>query len=430
MSASSTNPMKRREYPKRSGVFIKPIIDWQVVGGERKAYAAYQVTIPKKLAGSRRIRKQFSTVKEAEKFAAAQHRGKVDEGKAYFRATDGERSEFAAVLPKLREVGLSLTAAVEYALVHMNPKGGVMTVEATVEELRRRKHNRFKKGTLSWDTYRDFKSKAEGFAAAFPDTLLRDVVAGDVVSWLEEMEARPRTIKNHFSMVNSVLKYAVAREYLVKSPTDSLTIEEKKELYGDDDALTEPSILTVDEAEQLLHGALGRPDLALLPAVVLALFCGIRTTELRRLHWSHVKDHESRPIVTIPSGIAKKRRIRNVDIPENAQAWLSLCRERRGRITYSPVNDDYYKRFRRLLEHLGYRVQQPDGSWKSHWKSNSMRHSFGSYHFAKSDDSIETSRLLGHKSSDDVLFEHYRALATRESGEAFFSISPPPGRGY
>ena len=53
-----------------------------------------------------------------------------------------------------------------------------------------------------------------------------------------------------------------------------------------------------------------------------------------------------------------------------------------------------------------------------------MRHSFGSYHFALHGNSLETSRQLGHRASDQVLFDHYRALATKEQAERYFAIKP------
>ena len=53
-----------------------------------------------------------------------------------------------------------------------------------------------------------------------------------------------------------------------------------------------------------------------------------------------------------------------------------------------------------------------------------MRHSFGSYHYAQYGNSIETARILGHKSDDNVLFSHYRALTTKEQGIAYFAIYP------
>ena len=39
---------------------------------------------------------------------------------------------------------------------------------------------------------------------------------------------------------------------------------------------------------------------------------------------------------------------------------------------------------------------------------------------------LETSRLLGHNASYQVLFDHYCALATRAQAEACFAICPPP----
>ena len=57
------------------------------------------------------------------------------------------------------------------------------------------------------------------------------------------------------------------------------------------------------------------------------------------------------------------------------------------------------------------------------WNANAMRHSFGSYHYALHEDSMWTSKELGHKANDDVLFEFYRALTTKAQGEKYFSIS-------
>ncbi len=53
-----------------------------------------------------------------------------------------------------------------------------------------------------------------------------------------------------------------------------------------------------------------------------------------------------------------------------------------------------------------------------------MRHSFGTYHYALNGNSISTSRELGHKADDTVLFDHYRALTTKNEAEKFFSITP------
>ena len=77
----------------------------------------------------------------------------------------------------------------------------------------------------------------------------------------------------------------------------------------------------------------------------------------------------------------------------------------------------------------GFGANDAKGVWQSTWENNAMRHSFGSYHYALHGNPLETARLLGHKASDQVLFDSYRALATKAHAEAFFAISPPATAG-
>ena len=53
-----------------------------------------------------------------------------------------------------------------------------------------------------------------------------------------------------------------------------------------------------------------------------------------------------------------------------------------------------------------------------------MRHSFGTYHFALYEDPLKTSVEMGHKTGDDVLFEHYRSLAKKDEAKEYFNIFP------
>jgi integrase len=119
--------------------------------------------------------------------------------------------------------------------------------------------------------------------------------------------------------------------------------------------------------------------------------------------------------VTVGASIAKKRRIRHVEIPANALQWLSLVPDRTGPVSRNAHFNDHQKRFKKLLKQAGFKK----------WEPNAMRHSFGTYHYALHRDPLETARLLGHKASDEVLFAHYRALATQDTGTAFFLIEPP-----
>ena len=169
-----------------------------------------------------------------------------------------------------------------------------------------------------------------------------------------------------------------------------------------------PSILTVKQAEKLLNMAAGPDGLELLPYVVLGLFCGIRTTELLQLDWRDVNFDDRR--VTVGPRIAKKRRIRNVEIPGNAGLWLAPYQGRTGRI--APPN---------TVKRLTRKVAPKAGIEK--WPTNCVRHSFGSYFFAMTEDAAKTAARLGHP-GDDQLFAHYRALTTKASGKAYFDLKP------
>lgn len=207
---------------------------------------------------------------------------------------------------------------------------------------------------------------------------------------------------------------------------DRLTEGDRRELYGTEDE-KEPEILTPSETERMLNAALDNQDLDLLGAVTLGLFCGLRTEELKKIQWKDVRLDEG--FVTVGSAIAKKRRIRNVTLSENALQWLSKCKDRSGAVTRSTSFNDFQKRFQRLLRHAGFTEKFTDDKGKERervvWKKNAMRHSFGTYHYALHCDSIKTSTQLGHRQGDNVLFEHYRALATKKQAEAYFGIVPP-----
>lgn len=427
MGESSTGFLEKWEHPKKSGIFIRPVIYSKVSNGKETLYTSYQVNVPAEVTGTIRKRRRCKDKAKAEEYAAKEYRGSRKNGEVYFKATENERLEFGICLPKLREKGISLTEAVDFALVHLRPKGGDRTLKQVVDEMNESRKKRFERGSLRKTSYDDFLWKSNRFADSFPELPVNRLTKEDVVDWIEDVGGSPRTNKNFLATVSHIFKHSVQSRYVVASPVDYLTDQERKALCAGNDDDKEPSILTISETERLLNTAVEHPELNMLGAVVLGLFCGIRTSELKLLTWSSVRDDEQNPFVTIASSIAKKRRIRNVDIPRNALAWLTLCDRKHDRVAFSPINDDFHRRFRLLRMHAGF-GKNVEGKWKSTWGNNAMRHSFGTYHFAKHGDSMETSRLMGHKGNDEVLFSNYRALAKREDGDAFFEIKPSPAQ--
>lgn len=412
MAAKKLNGLEKWEYPSHSGISIKEIVN----RNDGKAYnGSFQVIIPAKLTGGGRIRKQCSTLKEAKKYAQEQFNGSKTEGQSFFKISEDERLQFAYFLPKLRDAGITIHEAVEHALRTLRPVGGDRTIDQIVQELIDSKQKRYERDDISERTYRDFRHRATAFADEFKGTLAAEFqMTGNegIKEWLIEMEVEPRTTQNYLNITAEVLKYAKQKRYMLYNPLELLTDAERKELCGSGKP-KEPHILTVQESRKLINTAHEtESELGLLGAVVMGLFCGIRTEEIKRLEWSAVKLDEN--IVTIGADIAKKRRIRHVTIPQNARQWLLEMGQRTGPVVKNDHYNHYQKRFKKMRMKAGFEA----------WHANSMRHSFGSYHFALHGNSIETSRELGHKTNDDVLFDHYRALATKLQGKEYFSIVP------
>jgi integrase len=410
------------EFPEASGIRIREKIN---TSGKDSYKTSYAVTVPVKVTGGARLRKQFKSLDAAKKFAKEQRDGKEVQGKVFFSATDRERNEFADLLPKLRDAGVTLREAVEFALPRLRPAGGDKTLSGVIEELRASKLAMLEKGTLREHSERAFRIRSEKVRVEFGDVLVRDLILDEVKSWLSCMELAPRTIKNHLNCLAEIINYSTARKYAAENILDGLTTNDRKELYGEVEA-KEPGILTPNEADRLITAALDNPDLDMLAAVSFGLFCGIRTEELKRLDWKDVRFDEG--FVTISGKIAKKRSIRNVTISDNAALWISLCAKQEGPVTRSEFFNDYDHRFRKLLSKAGFTKKVKVNEKEKEvieWKKNAMRHSFGTYHFALHEDSIKTSNQLGHRQGDHVLFEHYRALATKKQAENYFGIVPP-----
>ena len=316
------------------------------------------------------------------------------------------------------QIGKTVDDLVAYAIERLSPAGGIKTLGAVVDEMIELKRGWLERGDLRKDSLRDFESRAGRIKHDIGSVLLGDLTKEILYEWLRGLGVAHRTVKNYRMILSEVLKFAEQKKYLLANPVKEFTRHDVKELEGRADEMQQPAVLTPAEARRLIEGAFAQPELDLGAAVTLGLFAGIRTEELKRLRWSAVRLNDPQPIVVIGPEIAKKRRIRNVPLNEAAAAWLRKWRSLVELTPDTPIArsqhaNDYQKRFQRLCRSAGIA-----------WEKNAMRHSFATYHYARHGDSIETSRLLGHKTDDTVLFAHYRALSDGGTAEQYFALRP------
>lgn len=373
--------------------------------------SSWRVEVGARVTGDKRIIRQFPTEEEAKTYAQGMHGQRENHGVRGFALSDDQRVDAVQALEVLAPFGVNLKEAAEFYAKHAKPPAGDRTVSEVVAELLDFKETRQKARPRY---LMDLKSRLGRFAATFGERMIKDVRSDEIEEWLFSDKALGDLSRDNYRRALGVLfsfaqgrrsgKQFTGRAYLTANPMEGVHLSDIEK--------PSPKILTVAESEALLnHAVKAEAEKGMLAFITLGLFCGLRTSELLQISWSHVRLDGADSFVTVPAGIAKKRRIRNVELPENARAWLALAkRETSGAI--APPNAA--KRLPAIGRKAGINP----------WPSNCMRHSFGSYDFARHGNASLTSGKLGHR-GDEILFEHYRSLTSRKEGERFFHVYPP-----
>ena len=413
------------EYPAGSGIKIHRIRNKTGSDDSRKDFGhSFRVRIPARLNGGIRKDRQFADIGSAKTFARDELANLLALGEDFSKLNEEDRRIAVRAMRYAKQQEMDLMEAVEYSTSRMNPSGGDRTVGQVVDEFIEIKESRAKQGDLRERSLRDVRSRGSRLSKIFGERLIKTLAPKEIKQSLMTLGSAPRTRKNYRMVWGEIFKFAMQRRYIGENPIKSLSSEDEREIAGGNQSWTPPGILSIPEVIRLLKGAFELPELDLCAAVVLGLFVGVRTEEIKRLKWSdiHLDDPEEQR-VTISSEVAKKRRLRHIMLETNAVEWLFRCNRSTEFVTQSKFENDYQRRFRQLLEYSGF-GETVDGKWQSKWKKNGMRHSYGTYHFSKYRNSLQTASNLGHKSGDDVLFDHYRNLATRSEGEAYFNLAP------
>jgi integrase len=220
-------------------------------------------------------------------------------------------------------------------------------------------------------------------------------------------DAAARTKENMLRQIASLFNFARRLKY---APAD-LALE-LSEIPSPRKQHTPIGIYTPDEIATIL----GTADAAIVPALAIAAFAGLRLAEVSRLDWSAV--HLSAKLIVVGTEITKTAARRLVPIGDNLSAWLAPHARREGRVNPCP------EELRGNVGHaLGLRFQRAASRAKVAWKRNGLRHSYISYRVAMLKDVASVALECGN--SPQVIFSNYRALATDAEAKAFFSILPP-----
>ena len=353
----------------------------------------WQVDLGSEVHGGRRhrLRRTFASHEEAETFSRLKKIERTNRGTAGISLSERLRGEAIEADRLLAPFGVSILDIAREYVQRMEQSAKSETVGNALQMfLLARKGDNLRPRYL-----RDLYDRLKRFADSFADRKLSDITSAEIDRWLRDLSLAPLT-RNTFHLRLSVFfEFARQRGWLQSNPLKDVP---KAKVTG-----KPPGILTSEEGARLLEHA----SSVTLPIFALGLFAGLRSAEIERLQWHHIRWSER--LIEIVGLSAKTGARRLVTMSENLALWLEPYRGKQGSI----CPPGYYRQTVEDRAKAGIRQ----------WPSNAMRHSFASYHLAAFKDAPALSLELGH-TTPQIVFRHYREVVTPAEAERFWKIAP------
>ncbi len=302
--------------------------------------------------------------------------------------TDAQKLEASECFARLEGRNGSLRSAVDSYLQRLEEANRSLSAEALVHEFLAIKEQ----DAMSHKYLSDLRSKLKKFAGAFEGKLICELTAGDLETWIRSMAIGAISMESYRRSIGVALEFARRRGFAKINPAADVRIARK--LHG------EVTILTPDDVEALLNKC--APEL--VPYVAICAFAGLRPSEASALDWSDV--HLDMLQIEVRAKHSKTRRHRLVPIQPNLLKWLTPLRKQAGPIGYSR------RYFRAAYTAVGI----------ERWKSDVLRHSFGTYRLPILKSAEALALEMGN--SPDVIFRHYRRPVGEQQGREYFAIVP------
>lgn len=348
-------------------------------------------------------------------------KGQLAEAKNAFEvATD---LEIKAAIRKLEHHGATIQQATDFFLRHHRPTAGHLTIERAktvwLENLKRT--GRSKKYIESSE-----KTFLNPFVKKYGHKRVIDITRDDAEEFIYEtkkgvsLSTQSHFIKRLRVFFNGLAELGYASQEI--NPFQKLKLPDAAR---DENRLLEKDrLLPLADVVTLLEFLRKEGEWDALIHETLVLFCGIRNAEAQKMTWDNINLIKRR--IEVTAKIAKKKRRRLVEIPENALVWLTLC--------YRKLNAAWPQRtergFEQKLKRLRHKIRrQRDENLKAYawckleFHQNYARVSFASYAFALFG-SQKTAAMMGHSDGGALLCSQYKEVAEKGDAEIYFQLKP------
>ena len=355
----------------------------------------WRVRLGKKFTGGNIITRNFEALADARRwiFGDAQKLKTVTmpaielrrmAGAAAFELSSAEIAEATAAIRKCRSAGITLHAAVDYAIKRMNLAERSKTLREVADFVIAYKQSngaspRHLKGMRSI-----FSKVCEDLGERPVNEITREAIE----EWqAEQDDVTLNTRISYARHFHILFSEAAERGWCVENPVAKL--KRNSEATGD------PEIWSPAQLARFLAAAMEHEP-ALVVGLAIKAFAGVRTAELLQLRWERISSNK----IQIVGKSAKTRRSRGIPIQPVLAAWLKGRRQAEGPVIGLSENG-WFDAVQRVAVVAG--MEQP---------SNVLRHSFGTYryHATKSED--ETSYEMGNTPA--VILAWYRSVAVED----------------
>jgi integrase len=295
-------------------------------------------------------------------------------------------SRYRDIEKRLLVKQIDLDKAVTFALNHYKEEVQEISIYAAVEEFYQ------DKAQLSRETLSNYQ-KVTRTLLNDPNKRLSAFTVEDIRGILAPYK-KPRTHRTYKNNLSVFFRWAMRRRYLLENPCDMIEgLKQKKSRIG---------ILSIDEVKVLLQASVAYKDAVLTPSIAIALFAGLRPSELRALTAQDVTGEE----ILVSEGKMGDRLNRIVPIPPVLGKWLA-------RYPYVGHPTGWRRKYRTLM----------DATKPKHDVPDILRHTSISFQFGRDRDLKVVAYNCGN-SPEIIKSSYLDVLREKDDIPTFWSLTP------
>lgn len=345
----------------------------------------------------KRERKCFKSMAEAKTFAEISRRRIQNEGAGAMSLTPTERLDASSALQLLKGRATLKTAAELWILY--NPETSSIIVQELIEKF----IDSITRAGLRSTTIRERKYMLNRLAQVFGQTTCQAITTAMLDKFFDDLNLKGSTRDTYRRCYRVLFQFAVREKIIPSNPAaDLLAIRLDEKL---------PTPFKPKDVAAIMASAEQTAPL-MVPSLAVQFFAGLRPGEAMGLKWQDINFDEK--FIRVQPETSKVRAARIVDINDTLFVWLMKYRKQSENIGITTKSQfGYYMHKKGVIAKAGVK-----------WIQDGPRKTFATMHMATFQDAGKTAVILGHVNGADVLYKHYRGLATKKEADQYWKIKP------